>query len=101
MKTVVVIGIIMLIILIPVSAFALEEIDYTQREQTNEIIALRDETLSRIDRYEELYGSRTYGWTAFILGQIRWFSIPICFLGIAVRSHIPIRLRDKKIRHET
>jgi len=33
-----------------------------------------------------LYGSKTYGYAAYVLNKLRIFSIPLCFLGIAVGS---------------
>lgn len=56
-------------------------------ETTNsELVSMKTKAENEIQRYEELYGSKTYGYTAYVLNKIRIFSIPLCFLGIAVGS---------------
>lgn len=52
----------------------------------SEIVDMKHKTSNELKEYEELYGSRTYGYTAYALNKIRIFSIPLCFLGIAVGS---------------
>ena len=37
-----------------------------------------------LEDFNEAYGSETYGFTAYILSKIRIYSIPFCFVGIAV-----------------
>ena len=37
-----------------------------------------------MDEYTRKYGSESYGTTAFILNKVRIYSIPLCFIGIAV-----------------
>lgn len=39
-----------------------------------------------LDKYEQKYGSKAFGWTAYILIIVRRYSIPICFIGIAVSA---------------
>ena len=34
--------------------------------------------------YTDRYGSETYGFTAYILNKVRIYSIPFCFIGIAI-----------------
>lgn len=56
-------------------------------EQTNsEIVDIKSKAENELDEYEELYGSKTYGYAAYVLNKLRIFSIPLCFLGIAVGS---------------
>lgn len=56
-------------------------------EQTDsELVEMKSKTENELKEYEEMYGSKTYGYTAYILNKIRIFSIPLCFLGIAVGS---------------
>ena len=84
------------------TVFAIEEIDYIDRNATNDLIELREAGRSRIDEYEDRFGSRAYGWTFFVLRQIQWFSIPICFLGIAVGAiaQYAIGTRRLDMRHK-
>lgn len=56
-------------------------------EQTNsELVEMKSKTENELKEYEERYGSKAYGYTAYILNKIRIFSIPLCFIGIAVGS---------------
>ena len=50
------------------------------------LIEIKEKSAKELDDYIELYGDRTYGFTAFILNKIRILSIPLCFLGIAVSA---------------
>ncbi len=60
----------------------------------NEAVAdneIQSQTVEMIDKhkkdlkyYQEKYGSDTYGLTAYVLHIISIYSIPFCFLGIAI-----------------
>ena len=60
----------------------------TINENTTEgaLIGLKLTTQEKLDEYVEQYGSESYGWTAFVLSTIRIYSIPFCFLGVAVSA---------------
>ena len=49
-----------------------------------ELIKVKENTKKEIQDYNDLYGSEAYGMTAYILNKIRLYSIPLCFIGIAV-----------------
>ena len=53
-------------------------------EVAGELTQIRDKAKNEIADYVELYGSDAYGMTAYILNKIRLYSIPFCFVGIAV-----------------
>lgn len=53
-------------------------------EVAGELTQMRDKAKNEIADYVELYGSDAYGMTAYILNKIRLYSIPFCFVGIAV-----------------
>ena len=56
-------------------------------EQTNSnLVEMKQKTENELKAYEEQYGSKSYGYTAYILNKIKIFSIPLCFIGIAVGS---------------
>ena len=42
--------------------------------------------IKEIKDYTEAYGSESYGMTAYLLNKIRIYSIPCCFVGIAVAA---------------
>lgn len=49
-----------------------------------ELETIKDKTTQEIKDYTEKYGSDTYGLTAYILNKVRIYSIPFCFVGIAI-----------------
>lgn len=85
MKKVIVSAIIVLILLLSFgTAFAVEPINATETATGSELMEMKDKTKTKIDEYIDKYGSESYGITAFVLNQIRWYSIPLCFIGVAV-----------------
>ena len=63
----------------------------TNQENINEsspteLIEMKESTNEKLAEYVDKYGSGTYGLVAYILNSIRVYSIPFCFVGIAVGS---------------
>lgn len=54
------------------------------KETESTIVKLKEKELSSMQDYEEAYGSKAYGTTAYILHKVQIFSIPFCFLGILI-----------------
>ena len=52
----------------------------------NQFIEIKNRELKTLKDYTEAYGSESYGMAAYILNKIRVFSIPCCFVGIAVAA---------------
>ena len=48
------------------------------------LVDLKEKSEKQIAEYAEKYGSEAYGFTAYILNLVRIYSIPFCFLGIAI-----------------
>lgn len=69
-------------------AFAapLQTTNQLEEQNKSELVAMKSTAETEIQNFEELYGSKAYGLTAYILSKIQIFSIPLCFLGIAVGS---------------
>lgn len=84
MKKVLVSTIILFIIFSCMSVFAAEEKNILETNTTSEILKIKEETKTEIDSYTEKYGSKEYGLTAFALNKVRLYSIPFCFIGIAI-----------------
>ena len=85
MKKIVVSAIVVLILLLSFgTTFAVEQINSTETATGSELMEIKEETKTKIDEYIDKYGSESYGITAFVLNQIRLYSIPLCFIGIAV-----------------
>lgn len=55
-------------------------------ESTGKLIEIKENAAKSLEDYKEKYGSDAYGFTAYILNQIRIYSIPLCFLGIAISA---------------
>lgn len=52
----------------------------------SQLIEIKDNVEKSLEDYKQKYGSDTYGIAAFVLNQVRIFSIPVCFLGIAISA---------------
>ena len=50
----------------------------------SELKDLKEKSNSELQEFIEKYGSQTYGIAAYILDKIRIYSIPLCFVGIAI-----------------
>jgi len=53
-------------------------------EMESKLIEMRENQAKSLDDYKEKYGSDAYGMVAYILNIVRIYSIPFCFLGIAI-----------------
>lgn len=49
-----------------------------------QIIQIKEKQMNELKDYTESYGSETYGFTAYLLNKVRIYSIPLCFVGIAI-----------------
>ncbi len=54
------------------------------KEAESKIIEIKDNQAKSLEDYKEKYGSDAYGLVAYILNLVRIYSIPLCFLGIAI-----------------
>ena len=66
------------------TVLAVEEKKITETNTTSTLIEQQEETKENINKYVQKYGSESYGMTAYILNIVRIYSIPLCFVGIAV-----------------
>ena len=53
-------------------------------ETESRIVEIKDNAAHSLEDYKEKYGSDIYGTVAYILNVVRIYSIPLCFLGIAI-----------------
>lgn len=51
---------------------------------TGQLVEIKEKEMKELSDYNEAYGSDAYGFTAYMLNKIRIYSIPLCFIGIAV-----------------
>lgn len=52
-------------------------------QSTGTLLELKTHEAETLEEYKEDYGSDTYGVTAYILDKVRFFSIPLGFIGLA------------------
>ncbi len=71
-------------------------------ETTSKMIEMSEKQKEDLEDFVGEYGSETYGFTAFVLDRIRIFSIPFCFLGIAVSAiyQYVIGIRKLDVRYK-
>ena len=83
-----IVAIMMLLITIVIlgceQVYAAENIIDEQNE--SKLIKIKENTAKSLEEYKQKYGSDAYGLTAYILNIIRIYSIPLCFLGIAISA---------------
>ena len=53
-------------------------------ETESKIIEIKENAAKSLEDYQDKYGSDVYGLVAYILNLVRIYSIPLCFLGIAI-----------------
>ena len=53
-------------------------------ETESKLVEIKDNAANSLEDYKEKYGSDIYGVVAYILNIVRIYSIPFCFLGIAI-----------------
>ncbi len=53
-------------------------------ETESQLVELKENVANSLEDYQEKYGSDVYGTVAYILNLVRIYSIPLCFLGIAI-----------------
>lgn len=53
-------------------------------EIAGELIKVKEDTKKEYQQYVDLYGLEAYGVTAYVLNKVRLYSIPFCFIGIAI-----------------
>ena len=55
-----------------------------KKQGTQQLVEIKENAEKKLEDYKEEYGSDAYGMAAYVLNLIRVYSIPFCFIGIAV-----------------
>ena len=53
-------------------------------ETESKIVEIKETETKNLADYQEKYGSKVYGTVAYILHLVQIYSIPFCFLGLAI-----------------
>ena len=65
----------------PKEVYALEATDIKSQGQ---LLQIKESHAKSLEEYKEKYGNDAYGLTAYILHVVQIYSIPFCFLGLAI-----------------
>ena len=68
------------------NAYAVTGNEVLNSTQATELVEIKETTKGKLAEYIEKYGSTPFGVAAYILNIVRIYSIPFCFVGIAVGS---------------
>ena len=68
--------------LVATNVYAVEQA--IDEETESKIVEIKDNAAKSLEDYQEKYDSDVYGLVAYILNLVRIYSIPLCFLGIAI-----------------
>ncbi len=73
-----------LLVSLGTTILAVEERNTLETNTASELINMKEETKTELDEYTRKYGSESYGMAAFVINKVRIYSIPFCFVGIAI-----------------
>ncbi len=78
-------------------AFAVTGNEVLNSTQATELVEIKETTKNKLAEYVEKYGSTPFGVAAYILNIVRIYSIPFCFVGIALGSIFQYVLGIRKL----
>ena len=82
------VAVIALVILLSIfsNAYAVTGEEVLNSTQATELVEIKESAKNTLAEYIDKYGSTPFGVAAYILNMVRIYSIPFCFVGIAVGS---------------
>ena len=86
--TLIVVAAIALLVLLSIfsNAYAVTGEEVLNSTQATELVEIKESAKNNLAEYIDKYGSTPFGVAAYILNMVRIYSIPFCFVGIAVGS---------------
>ena len=98
MKKVIIFVLIIFFVLSFTSVLAIDTRNIEETNTTSTLIESRQAEKTALEKSIEKYrGNVTYGTTAYVLDRIAAYSIPVCFLGIAVGAISQFILGTRKL----
>ena len=79
------------------NSFAVTGNEVLNSTQATELVEIKETTKGKLAEYVEKYGSTPFGVAAYILNIVRIYSIPFCFVGIALGSIFQYVLGIRKL----
>lgn len=83
-KALIITSIIMLIFGFFISTNCVKATEVISNETESQLVEIKENQMKTLEDYKQKYGSDIYGTVAYILHIIQVYSIPFCFLGIAI-----------------
>ena len=85
-KVICIVAILMLItgLFLTTSNVYAENEQVIDKETESKLVEIKENATNSLEDYKAKYGSDAYGTVAYILNLVRIYSIPLCFLGIAI-----------------
>ena len=68
------------------NAYAVTGNEVLNTTQATVLVEIKETANDKLAEYVEKYGSTAFGLAAYILNAVRIYSIPFCFVGIAIGS---------------
>ena len=86
--TLIVVAAIALLVLISIfsNVYAVTGEEVLNSTQATELVEIKESAKNTLAVHTDKYGSTPFGVAAYILNMVRIYSIPFCFVGIAVGS---------------
>ena len=78
-----------------------DSVDQLEAQGAGQLVQIKENSEKKLEDYKEEYGSDAYGLAAYILNAVSIYSIPACFVGIAIGGIyqiIGIRKLDERDR---
>ena len=78
-----------------------DSVNQLEPQGAGQLVQIKENSEKKLEDYKEEYGSDAYGIAAYILNAVRIYSIPVCFVGIAIGGIyqvIGIRKLDERDR---
>lgn len=78
-----------------------DSVNQLEPQGAGQLVQIKENSEKKLEDYKQEYGSDAYGIAAYILNVVRVYSIPVCFIGIAIGGIyqvIGIRKLDERDR---
>ncbi len=78
-----------------------DSVEQIEAQGAGQLVQIKENSEKKLEDYKDEYGSDAYGIAAYILNVVRVYSIPVCFVGIAIGGIyqiIGIRKLDERDR---
>ena len=78
-----------------------DSVNQLKPQGAGQLVQIKENSEKKLEDYKQEYGSDAYGIAAYILNIVRVYSIPVCFIGIAIGGIyqvIGIRKLDERDR---